>query len=77
MKFDKNIPIPTRTKYKFSEMEIGDSAWWPANSSKLAMACASFRNRHPDFKFTCRTEFKNGVKGARVWRIENDLAKSE
>lgn len=63
------IPPPTKSKYPFRDMEIGDSFWVPdgrnaeatKNNVRSAATCYSRRNGG---RFTVRRD--NG--GYRVWR---------
>jgi hypothetical protein len=70
---EKNIPIPAKKAGHlsmanfFKSMDVRDSAWVdiPINS----IAANTSGARKIGYKFTARTEVKDGVKGCRVWRV--------
>jgi hypothetical protein len=59
---EKGIPIPSRAKYDFGAMEIGDCMLVPDNGVVRGHA---YKRRNPEFHFTVR---KDG-KRFRLWRI--------
>ncbi len=66
IKIEKGIPVITRYRYPFLEMEVGDSFFVPGFSSKdMSGSLTRVRKLHPGWKFTTRT-IDGGV---RVWRI--------
>lgn len=74
-KIDKNISIPSKLKYPFNEMEIGDSFEVDVGedsiehfSAIIREAIWRFRQNHPLLKFSIRTIDEKHV---RCWRIEN------
>jgi hypothetical protein len=73
MKIEKGIPVPPRLgrppKYRFDEMERGDSFFAPVQPSTL-QGC--LRRARPDLgkrQFTVRGVEEHGVIGARCWRV--------
>ena len=72
VKIEKNIPIPPRTKvvskYRFNEMEIGDSFSIETFNEvrKLRGYICSYCNRNKNYKFSIR-QFENVW---RCWRIK-------
>ena len=76
-KIDKKVPIPpkppkkpkpppTKNKYPWLELNIGESFFVPGKGTPQISPCAALVQRVHKRKFTCRAE--NG--GCRVWRIE-------
>lgn len=76
---DKNIPIPPRisrgSKYRFAEMEPGDSfRSEPGDKAKLRGAASAFKKAHGG-KFAVRSVVEKDELGlerefVRVWRVE-------
>uniref|UniRef100_A0A6M3LZ78 Uncharacterized protein n=1 Tax=viral metagenome TaxID=1070528 RepID=A0A6M3LZ78_9ZZZZ len=76
-KIDKNIPIPSKLKYPFGEMEIGDSFEIDVGEDSTEHVSATtreaiwrFRKNHPLLKFSLRTIDEKHI---RCWRIENKM----
>lgn len=75
---DSNIPISGAIKYPFGDMNIGDSFFAPnidnKNSSRsLSSSSAAFRKRYqPSWDFSVRSRTEDNIRGARIWRIENN-----
>lgn len=65
---DKGIPIPVKSKYPFNDMEVGDSAFFPNKVSHQLHAI--YRKLKPDKQFVTRTDYVDGVKGIRIWRVK-------
>ena len=73
IKIDKHIPIPPRRsqKYPLLDLEIGDSFFVPdKTASMLSATIAPLRAQYPDRTFVARSVTENGVRGARLWRVE-------
>jgi len=77
---EKDIPMPARqnvTQYPFCDMEVGDSFFVQAKNEHVAGNIASAAQRwkvRTGFKnrvFSARKETKDGVEGARIWRLAN------
>lgn len=76
-KVDRSIPIPKngkgrKQKYDFSNMtRVGDSRWFPLTCQNLITIFKGWCGRNKK-KWMGRTakEEKNGVPGARIWRIK-------
>jgi len=68
LRIDKDIPIGgiQRKKYPLGELEIGDSFFVPG---KIVAQITGVFHRYPGRKFSGRTVFESGVKGARIWRV--------
>jgi len=65
MQIDKNIPVPSKTKYPFGALEIGDSFLAP-DEGNVRGAAVAYALRHRGYKFkTMKVD-----TGIRVWRIE-------
>ena len=64
-------------KYPFPQMRNGDSFFRP-NMTASSLGCAGrahFRKHpKPGCKFMARKVTENGVKGARIWLVEDKLA---
>ena len=75
-KIDKDVPIPKKRggpgaqpKYPWHQMEVGDSFFAAAPLKAVLNAAGNWAHRH-GVKFSGRAVTEDGVKGARVWRIE-------
>lgn len=76
MEIEKNIPIPNdrphagrKAKYPFAEMAIGESVFFPGESSNgysAPYAAARMTATRKGMKFTAR----NVDGGLRIWRTE-------
>lgn len=70
---DKNIPVPKKERFPFSEMEIGDSFFVSQEEiiPKLLSAYAvQYSNKNnKKVKFKTKKEVLGGIKGTRIWRI--------
>ncbi len=66
-KIEKNIPIITRMKYRFREMEVGDSVFFEDLNEGVRVGNAG-RNwgRHNNRRFSQARE----GKGMRIWRVK-------
>lgn len=82
---DKGVPIPTKrrsvpkrqTKYKFADMEVGDSFAMPLGDEikngsylstlRLTSAATSFKTRNKGWAFSIRTLPEKGE--VRIWRV--------
>lgn len=81
-KVDKGIPFPAigksgrPAKHPFSQMEIGDSAFFPGATTKPSgpngkpYRAASSYGRWSGRKFIARSVTEDGVDGLRIWRVE-------
>jgi len=80
---DKHVPIPPRqgrrsadqwTQWPFWQMEVGDSFFVDATSSKaqgVTQAYGEFKRAHPDTDFTQRWRDDDEIEhrpGVRCWR---------
>ncbi len=68
---EKNVPLtptPTRTKYPFSEMEVGDSFHISTKRQFYAAVASSanYAKSHSWCKFASRRE----GDGGRIWRVK-------
>lgn len=74
MQFDTDIPLPPRrgrpAKYRFAEMEVGQSFFAPVQISTLQACARRAAAAQPGRKYTTRAVVENGVAGARCWRTE-------
>jgi uncharacterized protein (DUF2249 family) len=68
MKIEKGIPLPSKSKYPWDEMEAGDSFFVKEKRErgKLASACHMRNKKFPPQKYIVR----NFEDGLRVWRIK-------
>jgi hypothetical protein len=71
---EKGVPAPEErgrnaTLYPWREMEVGDS-FFAAGKTSQKLQSAAWHWRHNGWKFVARKETKDGVKGARIWRVE-------
>jgi hypothetical protein len=66
-KIERNIPIPARRKYPFSEMKPGDSFLLhnARRSTVNARAVGFAKRKNPPWRFSIR----NTPKGCRCWRV--------
>ena len=67
VKIDKNVPVPSRSKWPFAEMGIGDSFLVPGDLDaryQLSMAGNASRQFKPK-RFVCRST----PEGVRIWRV--------
>jgi hypothetical protein len=74
---EKNIPMKTRGKYPFNEMEVGDSFFVPnpfhnkARQAALARNGKRYRKRAGKTqRFVTRTAVHMTATGVRIWRVE-------
>jgi hypothetical protein len=70
-KISKDIPAPSRRRfhlYPFQTLEVGESFFVPNGYIQLA---GSANTRYAPKRFTARTRTEEGVKGIRVWRIDD------
>ena len=73
---DKNVPAPAvanlgaPAKYPWRAMDVGDSFFVPEKTASYMTSAALNAGRTLGRKYTVRTVTENGVKGARVWRVE-------
>ncbi len=65
---DKNIPLPSLSRYPFLDMEIGDS-FFAAESIEKIVGSWTYQKRRYGRKFSCRATNENGNDGFRVWRV--------
>lgn len=72
-KIDKDIPMPQpggpNIKYRYSDMQIGDS-FFVAGASRQTMVSSTqhWRRSHRDYQFVIAEITENGKIGVRVWR---------
>lgn len=71
---DKNVPLPEtkgrvgrKSKYRFAEMQIGDSVAIAADDAKSATTCAYTYGSRNKKKFKIRREDDQGA--IRIWRV--------
>lgn len=75
---EKGIPIPPRRggreKYGtiLRELEISDSHFFDMDPKKLSAVANNWKKRL-GMNFTVRHDEKDGVKGSRIWRIEEKV----
>ena len=71
LEIEKDVPLPSKgkdgraTKYRFAEMQVGDSLFDPKGGKGLRNAACQWARKN-GVKFTSR-KMDGGV---RVWRIE-------
>ncbi len=71
---ENNIPIPKKTrgsnaKYKFVDMEIGDS-FFVEGTVKVQISILTCARRHLPKKFVTKSVVLKGKKGFRCWRTK-------
>lgn len=69
IEIEKNIPIPSKSKYPFARMEIGDSFFISSAHINTISSCRSSfckTKEGKDKQFSCHTV----DDGVRVWRIK-------
>lgn len=64
-KIEKNVPQPSRSKYPFMDMEIGDSFLVPVGKGPTLRSMGSRLGKETGRRFTVRVM----GDGARVWRV--------
>jgi hypothetical protein len=74
MKIETDIPIPEnirgrKTKYRFQDMEIGNSFFMPGGSS-MQVSILTCAKRHLPKKFITAKTTVGARKGYRCWRTE-------
>jgi hypothetical protein len=70
IKIEKGIPIPRRKqKYRFRDMEVGDSFFVPNRSARAMSGCIVYHNKNGKH-FIVRDCDENGrpYGGTRIWR---------
>lgn len=67
MQYEKGVPIPKIVRYKFEEMEVGDSRFFEdfESAEKMANAGYGYAKSHPGFR-VMRRKVEGGF---RVWRV--------
>jgi hypothetical protein len=72
---ETDVPVPTRWQSgtlqgTLRQMEVGQSVWVPKNSNVTSGAGRTVAQRIGDGrKYAVRQEKKDGVNGARIWRV--------
>ncbi len=66
---DKNVPLPSRSKYPYFDMEIGDSFFAAEGSSEKITGSWAYQKRRYGRKFSYRKWNENGNDGFRVWKV--------
>ena len=70
-KIEKNVPLPrSRSKYPWTEMEVGDSFFVPGRDGDAVIGCFGKQAKDWGWKFSARTRHEQGIFGVRVWRIK-------
>lgn len=73
-KVEKGIPIPSRSKYPFGEMEIGDSFLIQLNGDRVNNVQMKVNQAAKTYRSASRSDFKIKTRktdeGLRVFRIE-------
>ncbi len=74
MKIETGIPIPKnvrgrKVKYKFQDMEIGNS-FFVAGGSSIQVSILTCAKRHAPKRFITEMATVKSKKGYRCWRVE-------
>lgn len=62
---ESNVPIPSRYKYPFNDLEVGDSFFVPNARRANLYSLASLRGKQLHRRFITKAE----AGGVRVWRV--------
>ena len=72
---EPGIPMPDPpgvARYPWGQMEVGESFFVPGRHSANMASTASAAGARLGRTFRVRTVVESGVKGVRVWRVEDE-----